>query len=70
VPEYLHDPTAESYACEAAAALGADPARVLTTLVLHAGEELVVCVVAVTGRPDREAVVKRAAMPIRPVPSA
>ena len=35
--EYAHDPSADSYALEAAEALGLDPARVLKTLVVAAG---------------------------------
>lgn len=59
VHEYAHDPAAESYAGEAAAVLGLDPARVLKTLVVTAGEELVVCVVPATGQLDLKAVGKR-----------
>jgi Cys-tRNA(Pro)/Cys-tRNA(Cys) deacylase len=62
VHEYRHDPKAESYAGEAADALGLDPARVFKTLVVQTGEELVVCVVPASGRLDLKAVGKRAAM--------
>lgn len=62
VHEYTHDPKAESYAGEAADALGLDPARVFKTLVVAVGDELVVCIVPATGRLDLKAVGKRAAM--------
>jgi Cys-tRNA(Pro)/Cys-tRNA(Cys) deacylase len=62
VHEYAHDPKAESYAGEAAEALGIEPARVFKTLVVSVGDELVVCVVPATGRLDLKAAGKRAAM--------
>jgi Cys-tRNA(Pro)/Cys-tRNA(Cys) deacylase len=62
VHAYDHDPQAESYAGEAAAALDLDPARVFKTLVVQVAEELVVCVVPATGLLDLKAVGKRAAM--------
>lgn len=62
VHEYRHDAKAESYAGEAAEALGLDPARVFKTLVVQVGDELIVCVVPATGRLDLKAVGKRAAM--------
>jgi Cys-tRNA(Pro)/Cys-tRNA(Cys) deacylase len=60
--EYRHDPKAESYAGEAADALGIEPGRVFKTLVVQAGEELTVCIVPATGRLDLKAVGKRATM--------
>jgi Cys-tRNA(Pro)/Cys-tRNA(Cys) deacylase len=62
VHEYRHDPKAESYAGEAADALGLDPARVFKTLVVQAGDELVVCVVPASSRLDLKAIGKRVAM--------
>jgi Cys-tRNA(Pro)/Cys-tRNA(Cys) deacylase len=62
VHEYRHDPRAESYAGEAAEALGLDPARVFKTLVVSAGDDLAVCVVPATAQLDLKAVGKRAAM--------
>jgi Cys-tRNA(Pro)/Cys-tRNA(Cys) deacylase len=50
-PSYEHDPRSDSYALEAASALGLDPARVLKTLVCRlASGELVVAVL----RSDRQ----------------
>lgn len=43
--EYRHDPGADSYALEAATALGLDPAGVLKTLVVDRDGTLTVCVV-------------------------
>ncbi|HEX5147258.1 MAG TPA: aminoacyl-tRNA deacylase [Conexibacter sp.] len=63
--EYVHDPSADSYALEAAEALGLDPARVLKTLVVAAqgGEDgLTVCVVPSDATLELRAVGKRAAM--------
>jgi Cys-tRNA(Pro)/Cys-tRNA(Cys) deacylase len=62
VHEYDHDPKAESYAGEAAQALGLDPARVFKTLVVALGDELIVCVVPATSQLDLKAVGKRAAL--------
>jgi Cys-tRNA(Pro)/Cys-tRNA(Cys) deacylase len=45
VHEYRHDERAESYALEAATALGLDPERVFKTLVVAVGDRLVVCIV-------------------------
>jgi Cys-tRNA(Pro)/Cys-tRNA(Cys) deacylase len=62
VHEYHHDPRAESFAGEAAEALGLDPARVFKTLVVTIGDELTVCVVPATDQLDLKAAGKRAAM--------
>jgi Cys-tRNA(Pro)/Cys-tRNA(Cys) deacylase len=65
VHEYAHDPGADSYALEAAEALGHDPARVFKTLVVAAGggsEQLTVCIVPAAATLDLRAVGKRAAM--------
>jgi Cys-tRNA(Pro)/Cys-tRNA(Cys) deacylase len=62
VHEYDHDPRAESYAGEAAEALGVDPRRVFKTLVVGAGDDLVVCVVPAADQLDLKRVGKRAAM--------
>src|SRR6478672_10864504 len=65
VHEYMHDPSAESYALEAAEALGIDPARVLKTLVVAAGggaDGLTVCIVSSGDTLDLKAVGKRAAL--------
>jgi Cys-tRNA(Pro)/Cys-tRNA(Cys) deacylase len=42
--EYEHDPGAESYALEAVAALGLDPARVFKTLVVTVRDGFAVCI--------------------------
>jgi Cys-tRNA(Pro)/Cys-tRNA(Cys) deacylase len=60
--EYEHDPRADSYALEAADALGLDPARVFKTLVVSAGDELTACVVPAADQLDLRALGKRAAM--------
>jgi Cys-tRNA(Pro)/Cys-tRNA(Cys) deacylase len=60
--EYDHDPRADSYAGEAAAALGLDPQRVFKTLVVSVGDDLAVAIVPATGQLDLKAVGKRAAM--------
>lgn len=60
--EYDHDPRAESYAGEAAEALGIDPRRVFKTLVVAVGDELAVAIVPAAGQLDLKAVGKRAAM--------
>jgi Cys-tRNA(Pro)/Cys-tRNA(Cys) deacylase len=67
VHEYAHDPAAESYALEAAEALGIDAARVFKTLVVAtgggaAGDGLAVCIVPSAATLDLRAVGKRAAM--------
>jgi Cys-tRNA(Pro)/Cys-tRNA(Cys) deacylase len=60
--EYAHDPAADSYALEAAQALGLDPARVFKTLVvtLDGGERLTVCIVPSAATLDLRALGKRA----------
>jgi len=63
----VHDPAADSYALEAAEALGIDPARVFKTLVVTtgggaAGDGLTVCIVPSGVTLDLRAVSKRAAM--------
>jgi len=66
--EYRHDPAAASYGLEAAAAIGADPHRVLKTLLADVeGIGLVAAVVPVSGTLDLKALAaaiggKRAAM--------
>jgi Cys-tRNA(Pro)/Cys-tRNA(Cys) deacylase len=65
VHEYAHDPAADSYALEAAEALGLDPPRVFKTLVVAtgegaAGDALAVCVVPSDATLDLRAVGKRA----------
>src|SRR3954452_23674046 len=62
VHEYRHDPRAESYAGEAAQALGLDPRRVFKTLVVSVGDELAVAIVPAADQLDLKAVGKRAAM--------
>jgi Cys-tRNA(Pro)/Cys-tRNA(Cys) deacylase len=60
--EYDHDPGADSYALEAATALGLDPAAVLKTLVVDADGTLTVCLVPSGEQLDLRALGKRAAM--------
>jgi Cys-tRNA(Pro)/Cys-tRNA(Cys) deacylase len=63
--EYVHDPTADSYALEAAEALQLDPKRVFKTLVVAAdggADGLTVCIVPSGATLDLKAVGKRAAM--------
>jgi Cys-tRNA(Pro)/Cys-tRNA(Cys) deacylase len=64
--EYVHDPGADSYALEAAEALGVDAARVFKTLVVApdgaAAGALAVCIVPSADTLDLRAVGKRAAM--------
>jgi len=60
--EYEHDPGADSYALEAATALGIDPAAVLKTLVVDADGALTVCLVPSGDQLDLRALGKRAAM--------
>jgi Cys-tRNA(Pro)/Cys-tRNA(Cys) deacylase len=67
VHSYDHDPAAESYGGEAAAALGTDPARVFKTLLATVDGVLHVAVVPVAGSLDLKALAaavggKRAAM--------
>jgi Cys-tRNA(Pro)/Cys-tRNA(Cys) deacylase len=62
VHEYRHDPRADAYGLEAAAALELDPARVFKTLVVELGGELAVCVVPAAEQLDLRALGKRAAM--------
>jgi Cys-tRNA(Pro)/Cys-tRNA(Cys) deacylase len=58
--EYDHDPTADSYALEAAEALSLDPARVFKTLVVLVGDALTVCIVPSGATLDLRALGKRA----------
>ena len=60
--EYRHDPGADSYALEAATALGIDPARVFKTLVVDRDGTLTVCIVPAGDQLDLRALGKRAAM--------
>ncbi|HKG03449.1 MAG TPA: aminoacyl-tRNA deacylase [Conexibacter sp.] len=65
VHEYGHDPSADSYALEAAEALAIDAARVFKTLVVAAdggAGGLTVCIVPSDATLDLRAVGKRAAM--------
>jgi len=67
VHTYTHDPAADSYALEAAEALGLDPTRVFKTLVVadgggRTGDGLTVCIVPSDATLDLKAVGKRAAM--------
>jgi len=55
---YRHDPRAESYGEEAAAALGVDPARVFKTLMASVDGRLAVGIVPVTGRLDLKALAR------------
>lgn len=58
--EYVHDPAADSYALEAAEALGLDPVRVFKTLVVLVGDELTVCILPSDATLDLRALGKRA----------
>jgi len=60
--EYEHDPRAESFALEAAQALGLDPDRVFKTLVVSRDGEFVVCIVPAEEKLHLQALGKRAAM--------
>lgn len=62
VHEYDHDPSASSYGLEAAAKLGADPARVFKTLVARVDGTPYVAVLPVEAELDLRALGKRAAM--------
>jgi Cys-tRNA(Pro)/Cys-tRNA(Cys) deacylase len=53
--EYRHDPGADGYGLEAAAALGADPDRVFKTLLVDVDGSIVVGIVPVSGRLDLKA---------------
>lgn len=53
---YTHDPSAQSYGLEAAAALGVEPGRVLKTLVVDVSGSLWVAVVPVDRSLDLKAV--------------
>lgn len=58
VHPYDHDPRAESYGLEAAAALGVEPARVFKTLVASLDSRLVVGIVPVSGQLDLKALAR------------
>ena len=60
--EYPHDARSESYALEAAEALGLDPERVFKTLVVDVDGELVVCLVPAADQLDTRSLGKRAAL--------
>lgn len=62
VHEYEHDPNSESYALEAAGALGVDPARVFKTLVVTRRDGLAVCIVPSDARLDLRSLGKHTAM--------
>jgi Cys-tRNA(Pro)/Cys-tRNA(Cys) deacylase len=62
VHEYEHDPSTESYALEAAAALGVDPARVFKTLVVTLRDGFAVCIVPSHATLDLRSLGKHAAM--------
>ncbi len=55
---YAHDPRAESFGAEAAAALGVEQARVFKTLLASLDGSLVVAVVPVSGRLDLKALAR------------
>ncbi len=58
VHEYEHDPAAESFGLEAAEKLDLDPARVFKTLVVAAGDDLVVAVLPVAERLNLKSLAK------------
>jgi Cys-tRNA(Pro)/Cys-tRNA(Cys) deacylase len=60
VHEYRHDPSADSYALEAAEALALDPARVFKTLVVTVEDAFTVCIVPSADTLDLRALGKRA----------
>ena len=60
--EYAHDPRAESFALEAAEALGLEPDRVFKTLVVSRDGELAVCIVPAGEKLHLQALGKRASM--------
>ena len=59
VHEYRQDARAESYALEAAEALGLDPERVYKTLVVAAGDRFVVCIVPAAEQLDLRSLGKK-----------
>ena len=62
VHEYPHDPGTESFALEAAGALGVDPARVFKTLVVALRDGFAVCIVPSDATLDLRALGKHVAM--------
>jgi Cys-tRNA(Pro)/Cys-tRNA(Cys) deacylase len=60
--EYDHDPGAESYALEAATALGLDAARVFKTLVITVGDGFAVCILPSDATLDLRSLGKHVAM--------
>lgn len=60
--EYVHDSCADSYALEAAEALGLDPRRVFKTLVVDRDGTLTVCIIPAADTLDLRALGKRAKM--------
>lgn len=58
VHEYEHDPRAESFGLEAAAALGLDPRQVFKTLMATVDSRLAVAVVPVAGQLDLKALAR------------
>jgi len=62
VHEYEHDPGTESYALEAAGALGVNPARVFKTLVVTIRDGLAVCIVPSDATLDLRSLGKNVAM--------
>src|SRR3954447_1276770 len=61
--EYEHDPRADSYALEAAEALGVDPDRVFKTLVVSRDGDLAVCIVPAGEKLHLRALARRAGVP-------
>jgi Cys-tRNA(Pro)/Cys-tRNA(Cys) deacylase len=57
---YQHDPRAEAFGDEAAAALGVDPARIFKTLIAAVDGRLACAVVPVAGRLDLKALASAA----------
>lgn len=62
IHQYDHDATAESYGGEAAEKLGLDVAQVFKTLVVTDGNDLIVCIVPVSGMLDLKAAAKAAGL--------
>ena len=60
--EYEHDPRAESFALEAAEALGLDPDRVFKTLVVDRDGDFAVCIVPAAEKLHLQALGKRVSM--------
>ena len=60
--EYEHDPRADSFALEAAEALGIDPDQVFKTLVVSRDGDLAVCIVPAGEKLHLQALGKRAEM--------